>query len=170
MSLIKNPEFKISARHSPDLRIARINFGSKTPVIAGTKTRMAIHEHVAQGLTDDIEAISVELKHRPYERLSFEVVSECPTEELAILLSLGLPMQAMRNAGVEIDRLVLVEEPSLVSGAGRVASVEAMLRTYDNLRLMVGGLATQGPSETSPTPLPASVPTGILLPEFAKAA
>ena len=174
MPLLKNPEFVQSDPESRHIRIGRVNFRSNSPVITSPTMKLAVYKGIQDGFTDDIKAIGVDLKRRPKERFGFDVVSECPTEELASLLTLGLPMQAMRSAGIELDKIELLDDPSLVSGAGEAASVEDMLAMYDTLRIVAGGLATRRQTETAPTPIlmqqPAQIVVSRVLPAYAQAA
>lgn len=171
MPLIKNPEFMASEIDSPHLKIGRITFGSKSPVIADRITRLAIYSEIQEGLIDEIASVGIELKPRPTERLTFEVVSELPDDELATLYTIGLPMQAIRNAGIPLNQLVSLEAPTLVSTNRNEDPLKNYIDTAMHAKLwsLAGGVALGNQTESAPTPLLSPVPTEIAVPEAAPA-
>lgn len=172
MSLIKNPEANTSDRDSSHLRIGRITFGTKAPVIAEVATRLAIHQNLRDGLTDDIHAVAVELKRRPRERIAFEVVSEVPDRETAALFSLGIPMRALREAGVDLEQLVHLHPPTLVSNNRREDPLdhEMDLGLYHDLLGSVDDLAIPPTPAIQVRPALVPVTTELVIPAFAHAA
>lgn len=154
MPLIKNPEFKPNETRSHDLRIGRVIFGTKIPIL-DIGTRQAIFSSIASSMTDEVQAVAVDLKRRPIEILTFEVVSEFPDRDVAAIFSLGLPMQAIRHAGVDFDRLVHLRHPTLVSNDRDEDPLKHHIGSelYDNLRALVGGVAIDRGGLTPPTPL-----------------